>query len=220
MSKAPAFQFYVKDWLCDTKLKMASFSTKGIWIDLLCYMWVNDIKGELISTWDSLKKLIGASEYELTLFKDEAALLDFCYISVSDNKIITLRNRRMFRDEKHKKSNRERQARYQAKHKSNENITPPSSSSSPKKKYIKKKSLSFEEAKVALDESKIEYARKHGHDNGSVDVLFEAFKAHHIAKGNVFKNWDQAWHKWVLQDIQYHGKPKSEPKGGISKPWT
>ena len=40
MGKAPAFQFYARDWLTDPELKMVSYQTKGIWIDLLCIMWL------------------------------------------------------------------------------------------------------------------------------------------------------------------------------------
>lgn len=43
-----SFEFYPSDWLSDTKLNLCSYSTKGVWIDLLCYMHKADPYGYLI----------------------------------------------------------------------------------------------------------------------------------------------------------------------------
>ena len=143
MTKAPAFQFYIKDWLSDPQLKMASFSTKGIWIDVLCYMWGASDKGILKGTKEQLSRLIGSNGIEFDRFLDEAKILSFCDISVTDNEIITLCNRRMYRDEKDRKNNSLRQQRFRDKQSSNEGITPlsPSPSPSPKKKTKQKKKI-------------------------------------------------------------------------------
>lgn len=128
--KAPAFQFYVRDWLADPQLKMASFSTKGIWIDLLCYLWEAPERGMLKGSVTQLERLIGANHDEFGLFLAEAKDLSFCDISVTDNKIVTICNRRMFRDEKDRKNNRMRQSKHREKRKSNAKVTPPSSTAS------------------------------------------------------------------------------------------
>ena len=39
MAKAPAFQFYVKDWLADGKVRRLSWEAKGVYIELLALMW-------------------------------------------------------------------------------------------------------------------------------------------------------------------------------------
>lgn len=128
--KAPAFQFYIKDWLSDTQLKMAEHSTKGIWIDMLCYMWEAPERGELQGTKKQLMQLVSATESDFDQFVNDAQQLCFCYVSVTDHGIITVRNRRMYREEKDKKNNRERQQRFRDKQKDNGEITHPSSSSS------------------------------------------------------------------------------------------
>lgn len=46
--KAPAFQFYANDWLADTQLGRVSLLAHGLWINLLCRMWVSDKQGYLI----------------------------------------------------------------------------------------------------------------------------------------------------------------------------
>lgn len=143
--KAPAFQFYVKDWLSSPDLRMCSCSTKGIWIDLLCYMWEARDRGEVEGTEPLFIKLTGASPSEFKLFYDEAKLYGFCDIVTGSNGSITITNRRMSREEKAKKSNRMRQQTFRHNKKvtdnSNSKITLPSSTAtaSAKKKYIKKK---------------------------------------------------------------------------------
>ena len=39
MAKAPAFQFYPKDWLADAKVKRLDYFAKGVYIELLAMMW-------------------------------------------------------------------------------------------------------------------------------------------------------------------------------------
>lgn len=48
MGKAPAFMFYASDWLTDPSLRMCSHETKGVWIDLLCHMFLSPSPGFLM----------------------------------------------------------------------------------------------------------------------------------------------------------------------------
>jgi len=161
MSKAPAFQFYVKDWLSDPQLRMASFQTKGIWIDCLCLMWESEDKGKLVGTISEFCKMLGATETEFTDFLREGKRLNFVTVTKSNiegNAEITLENRRMIRDEKDRKNNALRQARFKSNAKSNgevtEEVTPPSStasSSSKKKERIKKEKNQVPDGKPPQD---------------------------------------------------------------------
>lgn len=150
MAKAPAIQFYVKDWLSDPQLRMASFQTKGIWIDLLCLMWESQDRGKLTGTVTEFCKMLGATETEFNDFLSEGKRLNFVTVTKSNsegNEEITLENRRMVRDEKDRKNNALRQARFKSNAKSNgevtDEVTPPSStaSSSSKKKKERKKEI-------------------------------------------------------------------------------
>ena len=38
-AKAPAFQFYAADYLADMQVRMLSWPSRGLYIDLLCYCW-------------------------------------------------------------------------------------------------------------------------------------------------------------------------------------
>lgn len=46
--KAPAFLFYASDWLTDPSLRLCSAETRGVWIDLLCLMFLSNEPGVLI----------------------------------------------------------------------------------------------------------------------------------------------------------------------------
>lgn len=141
MSKAPAFQFYVRDWLSDPQLRMCSHVTKGIWIDLLCLMWEAPERGKLEGTADQLARMVSANNGDFELFLKEAQETSFCNANVTrvtdGSKKVTIINRRMQREEKERKLHANRQFRYRERHKDNlcdvnsdGKVTVPSSSSS------------------------------------------------------------------------------------------
>lgn len=39
MNKSPAFQFYPADYLADMQVRLLSWASRGLYIDLLCYCW-------------------------------------------------------------------------------------------------------------------------------------------------------------------------------------
>lgn len=47
-TKAPAFQFYVMDWLTDSELRCCSREARAIWVDILCHMHLSRIRGKLV----------------------------------------------------------------------------------------------------------------------------------------------------------------------------
>ena len=136
MGKAPAFQFYIRDWLSDPQLRATSTSTKGIWIDLLCFMWEAPDRGRLVDvTVEQVAKMTGATVGEVNIFLSEANTLKFATVTERDKKV-TVENRRMVREERERRANAERQSRFRAKKQtpnngqSNEKVTSLSSSSS------------------------------------------------------------------------------------------
>lgn len=40
----------------------------------------------------------------------------------------------------------------------------------------------------------------------ALDLLAEAFAAHHTAKGTVSKDWEASWRTWCLNDIKFRGR--------------
>ena len=198
--KAPAFQFYVKDWLSSPDLRMCSCSTKGIWIDLLCYMWEARDRGEVEGTEPLFIKLTGASPLEFKLFYDEAKLYGFCDIVTGSNGSITIVNRRMSREEKAKKSNRMRQQKHRDNAKvtptCNKEITPPSSTASPSASPSTKIKRFVPPTILQIKDYCIE--RKNKVDAEKFFDFYES-KGWMIGK-NKMKNWKAALRTWEKQN--------------------
>lgn len=139
MGKAPAFQFYVRDWLSDPSLQAASASSRGIWINALCYMWEAPVRGELKASVGALARLLNATPKEFDLFLSEAQSLGFasvtCNADVTDcNSDVTVRNRRMYREQQERNKTNKRVQKHRKKKAAEEacnaKVTVPSSSSS------------------------------------------------------------------------------------------
>lgn len=115
MGKAPAFQFYVKDWISDTQLQMASHSTKGIWADMLCYMWESTDKGKITGKEKQLGKILRATRVDFDLFMSELKTLKFGDLIKNGDGTITIINRRMAREQDQRELARKRQQRFREK---------------------------------------------------------------------------------------------------------
>lgn len=142
MGKAPATQWFFKDWLSDVELQKSSSSTRGIWSNALAFMWQAKERGKISGDKDMLVRMLNSNTVEFELFILEADENKFCDIerikNNHGNEIMTITNRRMFREEKEKKLHRERQLRYKerksntpADAKDDDKMTPPSPSASP-----------------------------------------------------------------------------------------
>ena len=128
--KAPAFQFYTGDWIQDTRI--LTLATRGIWIDMLCFMWRSPERGILKMSCEQFARLLSCTREEVKTAIAELAVT--CNANVTEsNGIVTIINRRMAREERERISTRCRVAKHRAvllKQKCNASVTLPSSSSS------------------------------------------------------------------------------------------
>lgn len=110
IGKNPAFQFYVKDWLSDPELRPCSSSTRGIWIDMLCYMkWDTKQNGTLRAQYDDFIRMLSTTKQDFDKFIEEAKKYRFCDISVTvtgGNKYVTVINRRILREANERENTR------------------------------------------------------------------------------------------------------------------
>lgn len=112
--KLPFLKFWVADWLSDESLRMVSLSAKGLWIEMLCIMARSPEHGRLLTsngqpmTNAQLARLVASTEEEITPLVGE--LGDAGVFSVDRNG--TIFSRRMVRDEKERKLNRDRVFRW------------------------------------------------------------------------------------------------------------
>ena len=135
MAKAPAFQFYVRDWLSDPLLRQATPLSRGIWIDVLCFMWEADQRGKLETTPLKLSRMASASIDEVNHFLNELVDLEFGDILTENtppfpittqfcNEYVTIINRRMYADHKGKENTRLRVKKHRRKKVCNDDVTP------------------------------------------------------------------------------------------------
>jgi hypothetical protein len=127
--KAPAFMFYVGDWMKDPAVRRLSLVNRGIWIDLLCFMFESERRGELVGTAEQLARLAGCTRLEMDSFLAEVKQVDLCDFRFGNeerldgNGEITLINRRMVRDEKARRDNANRQARWKTRQRGDTEVT-------------------------------------------------------------------------------------------------
>jgi hypothetical protein len=147
--KAPAFQFYVMDWMND--LDEHPLEIEGAWIRIICKLWRSEKRGELSKTilqWSRILRVDLEKAAEILDYIDSEKIGDIEFEKgggvtealhrnkkITDcNTKITVKSRRMVRDRIAKENNSLRQKRFRDKHKSNAGsngkVTPPSSSSS------------------------------------------------------------------------------------------
>ena len=92
----PAMMFYVGDWLKAPDIQCLDYETKGIWFEMLCYMWESNERGYLTYTIQELARLLRLSE-DLLKQKLEQLLKRGIYsVRETDGAIYS---RRMVRDQ-------------------------------------------------------------------------------------------------------------------------
>ena len=100
MDDRPSFQFYPKDWLADSGLRMCSAGARGLWMDMLCLMWVSPERGSLLKPNGSqveakeLAKIVSLPEAKAKRLLSELEVNGV--YSTTDSG--TIYNRRMARD--------------------------------------------------------------------------------------------------------------------------
>jgi hypothetical protein len=157
MAKAPAFQFYVKDWMAD--LAEHPLEIEGAWCRFCAKAWLSETPGEVrytLDQWARLWRVTAADALRILSYIIDEKIgdsdTDITEFSRDSHGKIHLACRRMVREEKDKEGDRIRQRRRYEKKKgepvphadshagSHEKITSPSSSASAtaKKEEIKK----------------------------------------------------------------------------------
>jgi uncharacterized protein YdaU (DUF1376 family) len=109
-SKLPFMQWFPTDWIADTR--HLSKSAKGVWVDLINFMWLTDDRGVYSRLQDSMRRELDITSDEWPLLIKElqtVATVTFCHTPEGD--VITVVSRRMVREEKIRKDNRIRKQR-------------------------------------------------------------------------------------------------------------
>jgi len=112
MAKLPWMQFYPADYLLDTQ--PLSPAARGLWMDLICLLWRADSRGSMTLTQDQWARLLRCDVTLLVTVLDELQQFTICDIVNNGNATVTVRSRRMAKEEKHRKSVRLRVSRHRS----------------------------------------------------------------------------------------------------------
>lgn len=171
MARDPIIQFDTRSWLTDPQLRLTSPSTRGIWMDLLCFMRVAPKRGVIHGTIEQLMMMVGANEEQITLFINEARFTNFADVTICHD-IVTVCNRRMVRDEKVKEASRVRQQKHRVKKAENENVTDST---------VEVEGVNNKVTTEKQEKKKITYCwERHGYDNVTredIDLWRKAYPA-------------------------------------------
>jgi len=76
MADLPFIQFFVADWLRDTRV--LTCEAKGAWVDLICYSWTAPEPGVLCLLPEAYGRMLGLDKKKTTVVLDELASLGVC----------------------------------------------------------------------------------------------------------------------------------------------
>ena len=219
-SKAPAFQFYYKDYLGDGPLAFTPSSVRGIWTTLLCMMWDVDKphgslkleRGKISGFYNDFPRALRCEKEEWSLFLLYAEAYGFCDLDVTGDKnvinsdtIVTITNRRMFREEKAKKNHALTQQRYRMRQKSDKEVIPLSASAPAKKEIIKKEK--FLDCVFLTQDQHQSLKDKYG---DLLQAIFQKLNNYKMASGRKYKSDYHAILSWVGNEVEKeHPQPKT-----------
>lgn len=96
MSKQPYIQFYLGDYIKDTRV--LPLNVKGGWVDLILAMWDNEPKGELIGTMEDYARIMNCSKEEADLVIQtlkQKKIFDYDDLSNGHFRIISRKQKKM-----------------------------------------------------------------------------------------------------------------------------
>lgn len=108
--KLPAMQFYPGDWLKDTSVLSAT--ARGVWISILVAMWDRSPRGVITASVPAYARLCGASEEEILASFSEMETHNIPDLKRESNGDVTLKSRRMIRDQKDREKTADRVAKH------------------------------------------------------------------------------------------------------------
>jgi hypothetical protein len=232
--KLPFMQFYPADWTQD--VQVLSFEAKGVWIDLLCQMWVAPERGVLRWTLPQLMMFLRTDDLDhaekiLTELRSVARIF---LKNSSENMVdpplslveeITIKNRRMIRDEQRRQTRYDSQKRYREKDRDKEKIVKRSTKDRKKKKqdgYIseirnqksEKKYIKKRKIPIPKDFKISDRIKTLAKENGWPDPVgqFLSFKDHHLKKGDLFVDWEAAFRTWLRRGKEFALKDAPAPR--------
>lgn len=92
----PAMPFYVGDWLKAPDIQSLPYDLKGLWFEMMCYMWESKERGYILYTHEELSRLLRLPQNLLEQKLIELKKKDIFSVRISDG---AMYSRRMARDQ-------------------------------------------------------------------------------------------------------------------------
>lgn len=209
MPKLSFMKWYPADWIQDTR--GLSLQAKGAWIDLLNFMWNSAQRGLWQGSYEELSWLIGT-----TVQTAQAIVLELS--KVADVKIenvsVTLKNRRMIKEDLSYKLASERQSRYRSNANNDRSVTA-------KTLDVRLKTLDVKTTTTTKSKREpfviptAEEVKSYIHNQG-IQVDAALFFSYYESNGwkvgkNPMKNWKAALGVWQRNGLNQGGQ-NGEPR--------
>lgn len=228
MGKAPAFQFYVLDYMDDADGLTAS--SNGIWIRMLCKLHRAPRRGEVTARMDAWCRKCNCTLAELDQFIEENAVENVANLTKHDGKL-TVVSRRMERERKEREQANKRQREYEARKRQSNPLTDPDENvTSPSSTSYSSTSSSKEEGRDHPTYPFIEEARKipgwnfdrlqeagffeNLSQDYPADVIRKATRdlhAYQLSEAKPYKNPMRALRNWCAKEQEWQ-KERNEPE--------
>lgn len=216
--KLPWLKFYPSDWLSDEALRGCSPAARGLWVDMICLMAKSKKHGYLLAG----DKPMGAEHiariFGESLERTSELLVELAQAGVYSIEQDTIFSRRMVKDERGRKSNRDKVLRWRnhrvtdLKPTCNQDVTPQRLEARGQRPDIKR-----ERAQVRPTLAQwADYARQIGWQGKDVQGAFDHYEANGWRVGGKapVKNWQAAARNCFRrnQTIPQKGTTQMQPK--------
>ncbi len=127
--KMPWDKWFWSDWKTEPRLALTSITTRGVWFELLGYMYLcekdgRQCGGELTLTVTQICAIARCTEAEAGQFIDEALEHGFCDINVTGHAFVTVASRRLKREDRKRLKARKRKQRQREREAAELDVTP------------------------------------------------------------------------------------------------
>src|SRR3990167_8356991 len=209
MSKLPYMQFYPSDWLQNTQI--LSLEAQGAWMKLLCALWVAPDRGQIRWPESHLDIFWGLHRLDSNPIWEELYLSEVGEFGIDEEQIngqakrfVTVKCRRMIKEERQRKQGFERLKRFR-----NADVTEKKRriyQKSEVRSHIKSKRATQLPEDFSVSDSIQAWAKDHGLPAPNTEL--EAFRDYHVSKASTFKDWDAAFRTWLRNGKRFAGNGK------------
>lgn len=223
MGKQPSFQFYPNDWSRD--LEEHPLEIEGAWIRICCKLWWSEERGKISRTIEQWGRILGINSSDVMGIINYIKEYRIGDVTVGNN-LVTIINRRMYREYKERENTRLRVKRHREKQAGNKDITPSSSSSSSSSASIpkKRKEISAKQLRrLPVDsihgEDWYETAQKKRLSGETLSGFNDFCKCFGYMKGTSAgaDSWHNVYRPDILQDILNGAKQECKTRAELQR---